>query len=621
MATRLKHNKAAVLFLFAFISMAASVVTLKANVTYSIAGMVFLGLGLILYNMRKRIVALQSQLNSTNTIVQAKIERERNTLNQIIDLNPYSIAIFDGDGRFVKANQAASDLLEYLGDSPDYCLFNDPVFEAKGCCEELEKLKQGQSVDVLGLWYNHGSSDSKLSDRHMFLRCTLFPILDSDRTVEHIVCMYEDITEKKRAEQGLLEAKEDFEHINRQLELSIERANMLAAEAAEANKAKSEFLANMSHEIRTPMNAIIGFADVLVQESLTKEQHQYVSIINSAAGDLLALINDILDVSKIEAGKIKIELLECSIEEILDGVDLLLRPMAEKKGLDFSIRRLSTLPEPISTDPARLRQCLINLINNAIKFTKEGYVHVNVSLDNCKGKSLIRIDVEDTGIGIPEDKQQIIFESFSQADAGTRRNFGGTGLGLAITKRLVELLGGTISVSSHPNRGSTFGLLMPAGVASNSKPALKGGDGRDSSASGGAGDCQYDGRVLVAEDNTSSQVLVALLLKRLGLEVVLVADGRKAIDKALSESFDLILMDIQMPEMNGLAVTELLRSKGLETPIVALTASVMQNDKDRCLAAGCNDFLPKPINRELLNETIAKYISVKPAVQTNITHV
>ncbi|NIA06782.1 MAG: HAMP domain-containing protein [Actinobacteria bacterium] len=232
-------------------------------------------------------------------------------------------------------------------------------------------------------------------------------------------------------------------------------------QAQSANIAKGEFLANMSHELRTPLNGILGFSELLAQEKLTAEQKEFLSIITSSGNVLLAIIQDILDFSKIEAGKLDTEISECSLEEILAGVDSLLRPAATEKGLEFDVSLCGELPSKIKTDSLRLRQCLLNLVNNAIKFTDSGHVHVRVSLEKRRDNSFIRFDVEDTGIGIEPDKQEMIFSSFSQADCSTTRKYGGTGLGLAITKRLAEMLAGEVLLQSEPGKGSVFSLIIP----------------------------------------------------------------------------------------------------------------------------------------------------------------
>jgi len=420
---------------------------------------------------------------------------------------------------------------------------------------------------------------------------------------KNVVLAIQDITKRKDVERK-------HELLNRQLEASVEKANRLARKATIADLAKSRFLANMSHEIRTPMNAIIGFSQILAGENLTSEQKHHVDIIRQSAEHLLQLINDILDFSKIEAGKLDINIGECSLGHSFATVESLMRPQTKAKGIEFEIMQCGTLPALIRTDSTRLHQCLINLINNAIKFTEQGHVYVNVSLQEEENEPYIRFDVEDTGIGIPLEKQELIFEEFQQADSSNTRRYSGTGLGLPITKKLAYLLGGEITVRSEVGKGSVFSLTIPANVdvksqrllhkhkrmiESNQKQEIPKQD-------------KLSGSVLVAEDSKSNQELIKLLLERFGVEVTIAEDGKEAVDKALGQHFDLIFMDIQMPNIDGYQATKILRRKGLKTTIIALTAYAMPEDYERCISAGCDDYLSKPIDNDLLLTTIKKYL-------------
>ena len=278
---------------------------------------------------------------------------------------------------------------------------------------------------------------------------------------DRVLAVARDITGRKEAANALLLAKTETDQINIQLKEAIENANLLAHQANTANEAKSQFLANMSHEIRTPMNAVLGFSDLLRGEKLTETQKNYVDMVTESAEGLLVLINDILDFSRMEAGKLAIEITSCSLRKVLNAVESLMKPTAAKRGLAFSVFYSPDLPDAIQTDPMRLRQCLINLVGNAIKFTEQGHVKVRVCLEKEGRKEYIGFHIEDTGIGIPPDKQEKIFEAFYQTDGSITRKFGGTGLGLSITKQLSEMLDGVLSVQSREGQGTIFSLLIP----------------------------------------------------------------------------------------------------------------------------------------------------------------
>jgi len=455
---------------------------------------------------------------------------------------------------------------------------------------------------------------------------TAVPFKSPDGELIGIIKSFTDITARKKAEEKLKVAKEyaekaqaETEQTNERLKTSMEQANLMAKEAIVADKAKGEFLANMSHEIRTPMNAIIGFSDVLAKDKLSQEQQKYVDLIRDSSKSLLGIINDILDFSKIEAGKLEIEVVECELEEILGTVESMLGPAAAKKGLDFEIRRSAGLPGQIRTDPVRVRQCLINLVNNAIKFTETGHIYVNVSEEKNKAASFIRFDVEDSGIGIAPDKQEQVFKAFSQADGSTTRKFGGTGLGLTITKQLAQLLGGGLSLESEEGKGTTFTLRVLADVTNEPEPEAEQVDVseeadmseetvQESEDTATGENAKLKGRILVAEDSRTNQILVTLLLEQFGLDVTIVENGEKALNKASNESFDLILMDMQMPNMNGYEATELIREAGVTTPIIAVTAHAMKGDDKKCLAAGCDEYISKPIDNKKLEEVLHKYL-------------
>jgi len=386
-------------------------------------------------------------------------------------------------------------------------------------------------------------------------------------------------------------------------------------EAKAANRAKSDFLANMSHEIRTPLNSVIGFADLLKDMNLSKQQAQYVETIKHSSNSLLEIINDILDFSKIEAGKLELELIKSDIVTITKNAAEILRLQAEKKGLNFHLNIQSDLPRYALIDPVRLRQVLVNLLGNAVKFTEEGKVELGLrfkQLDDRHG--LYHFDVADTGIGIEEEKSDKLFKAFSQADTSTTRKFGGTGLGLVISSLLVEKMGGEIHFDSQPGIGTTFRFSIKATFFSSEEQATKAEESKADKPSKKRV-INTSAKLLIAEDVGTNMMLIKIIIGKMLREVVFLeaANGKEAVKLTLTEEPDLVFMDVQMPEMNGLEATEKIRESEAQsqrhTPIIALTAEALKNEVDRCLSSGMDDYLSKPVDKASLFSLLKKYLS------------
>jgi PAS domain S-box-containing protein len=434
-----------------------------------------------------------------------------------------------------------------------------------------------------------------------------------------------DITERKLVEQALKATEQRLrQDIDARRKAQAELAE--ARDAAEAaNRAKSEFLANVSHEIRTPMTAILGYVDLLAEyvpagrldDTITENP---IEVIRQNADHLLRLIDDVLDLSKIEAGKLAIEHKPCSPEAVLAEVVSLMRPRADAKRLDLAVQWRSLVPETIRTDAMRLRQILINLVGNAVKFTESGSVRLIARIDGPTECPRLRIEVVDTGIGMTRDVLDRLFRPFTQADASTSRRFGGTGLGLSISKRLAQLLGGDLVVASAPNQGSTFTLTVPTGpldgvrwLSADEAVALC-RTRRQPQVPTVVAKLPPGCRVLLAEDGPDNQRLVSHLLRKAGAEVVVADNGQAALDLATAavdqgRPFDVVLMDMQMPVLDGYEATRRLRASGFAGPIVAFTAHAMPEDRKKCLDCGCDDYLVKPIVREKLLATVAAQIA------------
>jgi PAS domain S-box-containing protein len=423
-------------------------------------------------------------------------------------------------------------------------------------------------------------------------------MMDDEGRVTRVVGVHTDVTELLGAQEELRHQAASLAGLARDLEEQRRTADA-------ANTAKSQFLATMSHEIRTPMNGIIGMLSLMLDSKLNTDQKRWASTALDSAETLLTIINDILDLSKLDAGKTEVDLLDFDVAGLVEGVAALLKVRATAKGIVLRTDIAPSVPRWLKSDPTRLRQILFNLIGNAVKFTQRGEVVVLATAGAMRGDSCeLRIDVSDTGIGITRDKMAGLFEPFRQGDSGMARRFGGSGLGLAIVKRLVKLLGGSVAVESTMDVGSTFTVLLPCGIvaAPLDRPAAMPRD----PASG----MHRRASILIAEDNDINRELVMQMLARLGHNATTAGNGREALTAAQGRAFDLILMDIQMPEMDGVSAAAAIRAlPGIHggTPIVAVTANAMVGDRERYLAAGFDDYLAKPLHLGELQEVIARW--------------
>lgn len=516
------------------------------------------------------------------------------------------VVIVDTEGALRLVNPAARRLLGELppeaglSSRQDYCSLVDPKSDADLPLDEwpLSKALKGIQTDETELILRTPTGTDTL------IGASASPLLSEAGTLLGASTVFTDLSGSKAADYELRRAKE-------------------AAES-EARK-KLNLLAKMSHEIRTPMTAVLGFADLLLDPDLGYSGRlNYVQTIRRNGDHLLSLINDILDFTKMETGEIITEQVECPLHNILFEVASTMRARAKDKGLEFTVHYETPIPNMIHGDPTHLRQILYNLLSNAIKFTRRGNVGMTARCIRLEENlSRIEVEVSDTGIGMNREEVDALFQAFRQANSSTTREFGGTGLGLAITRPLAQELNGDIRVSSVPNEGSVFTLYFDLELDSDTEYVAQPNAYGSESAASLSNDKEFEsselkGRVLLAEDGVDNQILIAHMLRSRGFEVQIAADGESAVEQARTaidagDPYDVVLMDMQMPVLDGYGAASRLRRHGYANPIIALTAHALPGERERCIAAGCNDYLSKPIRRDLLVQTVVNYMTMENA--------
>jgi PAS domain S-box-containing protein len=579
--------------------------------------MATIGLLLLLYSTLYLIVRNGQRIIDKQDFERKQTEetlRKSEALKRrILEAAGDGICGIDGQGKTTFINSVGANLLGWEGEELVGRVLHEITHHTRtdGSPYPLEEcficaaFRDGKAHAVNNevLWRKDGSSFP--------VEYTSTPVLEGGNLVGAVL-VFRDITIKKQLAEELDSHRDHLEEL---VELRTAQLTTAQEKAETANKAKSIFLANMSHEIRTPMNAIVGLTHLMQQADPAPEQAERLDQIEASTMHLLSIINDILDLAKIEAGKLSLEQSDFDLNEIFDHVQSLFREQIRFKGLSVEVD-LNEVPHWLRGDLTRLRQALINYVSNAIKFTEQGTIFLRArKLEETGDELLLRFEVRDTGIGIAADKLPGLFKAFEQADASTTRKYGGTGLGLVITRHLAQLMGGEVGVTTEPGLGSTFWFTARLGRGQGIQPAAAASAVADSGKVlrphfGGA-------RILLAEDNAINREVALALLGGLDLTVDTAENGCEAVAKVRANAYDLVLMDVQMPEMDGLEATRLIRSMaGKEAlPILAMTGAVFEEDRQACMEAGMNDFITKPINIKILLSTIARWLPKQARVR------